>query len=350
MNFFNKKEEVMEILLTSYGKELLSKGQFKPVFYAFFDEGILYDGIRGSITETQNDIQNRIKNETIYSKDIADFLSSREITHMRELVPNNIDTREIPLFDFNSSFEHQLGASKNNSDKAPGWNITALQSQITSSNTVLTSSARSRVLPIPQINIDKDSISYNVSIVNTDLLTDVDKCEIDNFLDGEAVEFGDGTSLEVREGTILLKVEEKNSLKLNDSFNFELFEVIEVTGSIKTADDRQVLRTLKFFNFEESVKNGILVSDSVTSADIENLNKIDDTFVANYLEILVDEEADQEAICKLDRAKKDSKNTIFVKNPVNCEDLPEPERTDVYGAVDDGDIETFKGIFEGECD
>ncbi len=43
MTFFNKKEEVIEIELTQYGKYLLSKGKFRPVFYAFSDDEILYD-------------------------------------------------------------------------------------------------------------------------------------------------------------------------------------------------------------------------------------------------------------------------------------------------------------------
>ena len=64
MSFFDKKEEVMDIQLTSYGKELLSKGDFKPMYYAFFDEGIMYDGGRASVTKVQNDVQDRIKNNT----------------------------------------------------------------------------------------------------------------------------------------------------------------------------------------------------------------------------------------------------------------------------------------------
>ena len=32
MSFFNKKEEVLEIELTQYGKHLLSKGEFVPVY------------------------------------------------------------------------------------------------------------------------------------------------------------------------------------------------------------------------------------------------------------------------------------------------------------------------------
>ena len=38
MEFFNKKEEVIDIKLTQYGKYLLSQGKFKPVFYSFSDE------------------------------------------------------------------------------------------------------------------------------------------------------------------------------------------------------------------------------------------------------------------------------------------------------------------------
>ena len=64
MKFFNKKEQVMDLQLTQYGKYLLSRGEFKPVYYAFFDDDILYDPEYGFGTQTQKDIQERIKNET----------------------------------------------------------------------------------------------------------------------------------------------------------------------------------------------------------------------------------------------------------------------------------------------
>ena len=298
MSFFDKKEEVMEIQLTSYGKELLSKGDFKPMFYAFFDEGILYDGGKAGISETQNETQYRIKNDTPYMKDIADFQSAKEISNMKELVPNNVDSRVLSLFDFNSSFENQLGASNNNKNKAPAWDITSLQSSIISSNTVLTSSANSRNLPIPQINIDNDSISYDVSMAEDGMPSSESRCEIGNLIEGTVAEFEDGTSLEVREGVILLKVKEENSLNLRNAFDIELFEVKNVTGSIKSQTDRQVLSPLKFFKFKPQVVNGIIVSDGFSFSDVDNLNKIDDSFVSNYLEILVDDEVDQEVVCK----------------------------------------------------
>ena len=61
MALFNKKEDVIEIQLTQYGKHLLSKGKFKPVSYAFFDDDILYDGKYAGVTEEQNDVQERIE-------------------------------------------------------------------------------------------------------------------------------------------------------------------------------------------------------------------------------------------------------------------------------------------------
>ena len=43
MGFFDKKEEVVEIQLTQYGKHLLSRGKMMPKYYAFFDDDVVYD-------------------------------------------------------------------------------------------------------------------------------------------------------------------------------------------------------------------------------------------------------------------------------------------------------------------
>ena len=38
MEFFNKKQDVIELKLTQFGRNLLSRGIFKPVYYSFFDD------------------------------------------------------------------------------------------------------------------------------------------------------------------------------------------------------------------------------------------------------------------------------------------------------------------------
>jgi len=58
MEFFNKKEEVIEIVLTQKGKELFSQGRFSPAYYSFHDSDIIYDDASG---EEQNNIVPRIK-------------------------------------------------------------------------------------------------------------------------------------------------------------------------------------------------------------------------------------------------------------------------------------------------
>ena len=68
MTFFDSKEEVMSIVLTGYGKHKLSIGEFKPEYYAFFDNGIVYDIEHAGGGESQNDIEPRIVNNTPYLK------------------------------------------------------------------------------------------------------------------------------------------------------------------------------------------------------------------------------------------------------------------------------------------
>ena len=67
MAFFNKKQEVLDIQLTPYGEDLLSRGKFKPVYYAFFDDDVLYDASGSAgIIEDQNDVEPRIQENTPY--------------------------------------------------------------------------------------------------------------------------------------------------------------------------------------------------------------------------------------------------------------------------------------------
>ena len=41
--FLNKKEQVIDFKLTNYGNYLLSIGNFKPTYYTFLDDNVVYD-------------------------------------------------------------------------------------------------------------------------------------------------------------------------------------------------------------------------------------------------------------------------------------------------------------------
>tara|TARA_A100001515_G_scaffold55781_1_gene43999 strand:- start:320 stop:1354 length:1035 start_codon:yes stop_codon:yes gene_type:complete len=344
MEFFDKKEEVMEIQLTSYGKELLSKGNFKPFYYAFFDEGVMYDGARGGLTEVQNDIQKRIKDETPFQKDTKEYTSPDNIVRAKELVPNDVDVRQISLFDFDSSYENQLGMSKNNSDKAPAWKISTLQSRTTGSVTYLTASATSRVLPIPQIDIDLESIKYHTSVKPAGNTEQPDECD---FATTYSDIFPDGTSLSIEEGVILLKVNEENAASLKDNFQIELFEVIEKNESQIAETKTKVLKPLKFFKFKPQIQNGIMLDQEVDFDEIDNLQKIDETFASNYFEILIDEAVDRSKVCELDPDRKS--DDLFIKDPVVCPTTTEA-KTFTYDPVDEADLDYLEEELQEDCE
>jgi len=67
MKFFDSKEEVLDVQITKYGRHMLSQGRWKPTYYAFFDEGVMYDAnYAGITTENKNSAESRIQEDTPY--------------------------------------------------------------------------------------------------------------------------------------------------------------------------------------------------------------------------------------------------------------------------------------------
>jgi len=64
MKFMDKKEQVFDIQLTPYGEGLLSQGKFKPEYYSFFDDNVLYDSRYAGFTSSQNSVEPRIQEDT----------------------------------------------------------------------------------------------------------------------------------------------------------------------------------------------------------------------------------------------------------------------------------------------
>ena len=109
MEFFNKKEEVLDVQLTEYGKYLLSKGRMKPVYYAFYDDEILYDvSASGDVSELQKNADRRIRYETPNLK--AQNNSTGVETRVRQFlkaVETNINKKALTVnsIDFADAFD-----------------------------------------------------------------------------------------------------------------------------------------------------------------------------------------------------------------------------------------------------
>ena len=124
VKFFNQKEDVIDLQLTPYGKAKFSQGLFNPMFYGFYDNGIIYDnGYTGIYGEVQNNIVTRIKEQTPRLRVQANFTSSmseENVVDLEEYQFNNVT-------EANSHFFRFLGRNSPWSDYAPSWLINTIQ-------------------------------------------------------------------------------------------------------------------------------------------------------------------------------------------------------------------------------
>ena len=168
MEFFNKKEEVLDFKLTEYGKYLLSIGRLKPVYYAFFDDDILYDVSGSGMTEGPSMSEARIQSETPSLKVIPTRTSAEKrvnsfVQQITDLLgPNSDPADKVEIFSRVESFEekgkvnaHPIGRSSLTSQYNPAWTVEVLSTpQISSSALYLNENGRIENTPQIDINVD----------------------------------------------------------------------------------------------------------------------------------------------------------------------------------------------------
>ena len=103
---FDKKQEVLDFILTREGRELIHKNKFKPVYYEFYDSDVIYEADNG---ETQNSSKERIA-EGLYSKAIV---SIDQINALGGTIKN----------DNTNLLKNPLGSYQIQNQSAPAWQI-----------------------------------------------------------------------------------------------------------------------------------------------------------------------------------------------------------------------------------
>jgi len=269
--FLNKKEQVYDLQLTSYGRYTLSIGSFKPTYYAFYDDNVIYDHnytrtllsastledpFSGS-SEPQNAIHKRIKEETQY---LESFVLFEDVEEAKEIITYedghfNIDINPVKreprkdIYRYNTAIGDAF--LDGDSNVAPAWKLVTLQGEIMSVDLEdATGSTR-----IPQINIQanytKEIVDYSININPT------------NFEDIIAITqpFSDGKQIRVVAEDILIYGEELNTELLIENFDVEVYEIvtntakpatgsIEVTTGISDGDTIQINDGLNAITFE----------------------------------------------------------------------------------------------------
>lgn len=323
MAFKDKKEEVLEIELTAFGKHLLSKGKFKPVYYSFFDDDIVYDWkYSGDSQEDQNYAETRILEETPTNEVQVSFSSAeKRVYEQVEMVrTGNKELKEAfqATPERHYSLSAPLGKSSVLDDFFPAWQINLYGSGIASDTTV--DQGDHPTLQIPQINVDK--INYKTRVIPLEGSGEERTPWYDTTSIAYEEQFDDGSSLIVKPQHLILEVDEENTQPLSENFDIEIFIIEDEVIDGNTVES---LTPLNFIKRNENIKDGILLDEQeVDSLDEED---IDETYVEYYFDVFTDKDVSKELLCKLGYRTNYSKRG-YIK--VECDERELDSAADIY--------------------
>jgi len=297
MTFFDKKQDVLKIELTPYGRSLLSNGKLMPKYYAFFDDDILYDIAAIEAEEEQDEIKNRILNETPRLRPQRDLTSPESSIFTFERTEDG--SRPFSKLSLNYLTE-PIGTSDGTEEMASSWNLTAILGEIDSSDSTLNTSG-SYLRQIPQINM---TLEYTMQVANVSDDSPVRGQSISRTLPASEV-YSDGTYLEILEEQIILRILEDNGFKFKEGLELEAYMF---------SDDEQELHPLKILPRTKSIINGLLVEPKE-----DNFIQVDHTYLENYIDLTFDESIPDEDLCAgISKLKKED---ILLDIDVECPDL-----------------------------
>jgi len=327
--FLNKKEQVIDFKLTNYGNYLLSIGNFKPTYYTFLDDNVVYDSAYfGRTGETQNQIQKRIKEETQYIESLVLFeeVGSNELPNTEmNFFPSDVTpiqkTTRIDEFRLNSIIgDSFVGEDK---QKVPSWKIVSLRSDIISSTEVDTINNTR----IPQINI---TAKYHKKIVDRqEYVNRTFNTSTDRDLQVVSRAFADDKVIYLDLAEPLIYVEEVNTEVLNQNFDIEVFQVQDGTASTS-----EKLIKKYFQNKKEQIVDGLMVAANPINSTIEDLT---DDAIEKLFSVYVDGEIDSETACKL--ASEFNKESFLIDLDFDCNETTQQDLFyDIYGSETEAEI------------
>ena len=329
MEFFNKKQDVLDIQITPLGKHLISKGLFKPTYYSFSDDGIIYDTewSTGSLPEEQSSIETRIQEntprlKTQYTKEPAEKSLIGIPMNIQALQEQLSDLFEYATWqDFFDNkeelgiwvdsvqdeklLENTLGIKSPFDQYNPSWNALFYHGKI--SGSIPYCENNDIIKNIPQLNCKMTDIVYKFhqqqpdekswkehigTITNITSKFGPGAPELDDFF--ESLTLNSGDELFILKDFLFLSIEESSVDYLNENFELEVFEVLEQEIDGKTVETWKKMK----FSDTSGINNNFYVND--------------------IFAIEVDEEVDNEVACYLIGSDKDP----YVNLPkTNVEDV-----------------------------
>jgi hypothetical protein len=338
MEFFNQKEEVLDIKLTQHGKRQLAKGKFAPKYYAFFDKNILYNSEFAGFSEEQNDTETRIKSETPRLKVQHNFIGVESNFHeMKEIIQNEKKFSDEHIVEALQDVENKyfaldsaVGTTKLKSEYKPAWEVKFYNENLSGSSGMLTGSGTPNI-NIPQLEAEIEFVTYmtnkpeELNIPMQSVFLDPDDSSDQFELEGGPLEFEDGSAVILEQDFSLLGIDEKNTDFYNENFEIEVFMEETWQG---WDGPRSKLTPLQFYP-----------RDQKRADELAEMGIFPDTntnFVDYYFDLQVDEEIETGILCKY--VTEDDKKSIYVKQIFKCNDDVEMEEyANVYEDADLGE-------------
>jgi hypothetical protein len=304
MTFFDKKQDVLKIELTPYGRSLLSNGKLMPKYYAFFDDDIVYDVSAIGGEETQDQIKDRILNET------PRLRPQRDLTSPETLI-SNFDRSESSSRPFSqvqlNHLTEPLGTSDGTDRNASSWHLTTILGEIDDVNSTYEVSG-SYLRQIPQVDL---TIEYTMQVRNV---------RDDSPLRGQSSAptvpvsdiFDDGTYIEVLDDQIIARIIEENGFTFKEGLEIEAYMFEHEYQAEDSTVREETLKPLKMMPKIKSIVDGMLV-------DVDDeFVPTDENFLEHYISIYYDEAISDIDLCKgVARLKKED---ILLDIEVECPD------------------------------
>tara|TARA_B100000029_G_scaffold139121_1_gene134194 strand:- start:1322 stop:2452 length:1131 start_codon:yes stop_codon:yes gene_type:complete len=374
MKFLNKKEQVYDLRLTSYGRYLFSIGRFKPVYYGFYDDNVIYDGEYAGLTETQNDIHKRVKEETQYLEGLilfneveqeSNFQGDGTINYFTSDITPKMEIPNTDTFRYDKMIgDSYLDASSN--DIAPAWKAVLLSGEILSSSAQDTKNLQK----IPQINVE---LNYMKEISMGDVIRDDYQVDELRKVINTSRPFSDGRVIKLKTDDLMVYVEELNTALLTKNFDVEVFEVKfdAISGSCVdcplTASDAFIRKY--FYRNDAGIRGGFMddataeanvlggmyaplgmrVTSSigyyydVLNAELESEYYTSTASIGYYFNILYDYQIDnsyqigRKTACKA--ADLFNKKSYYIDLDFDCEDEQQDRHfVDIYGQATEPEI------------
>lgn len=297
MTFFNNKEEVINIELTPYGKHLLSKGKWKPVYYEFYDDDVVYDNEYAGITEKQEEAQQRISEtprvKTQYSFDGAE---TRYKEYRKQIIEQKVD-RKLAL---QASLEKRknfsltslaLSNSSLQSKEVPAWSVDMFKGKIES----ISSSVDVSGLPNNLYKLNLEKINYKLSAKQREQDSEVVELQDNQQVGGTSdlnemhVTFDDNTYVQVDEDYLLLHIKEENVEILKENFDMFVYEI-----EIDNKTGKEIEKPLYFTKEQERVVDGILLDDQQERVE----GYMGPEYISHYFNIYTDKEISSDILSK----------------------------------------------------